>query len=451
MMSSHADASAHGVAGPAALSHPAPSGVGVDRLLPGADADEQLPAPRRNVIAVLLIALGVGFGTLMPTLVALPVVIARISPESKDVVLGSVLAVQAFLGMALAPFFGALSDRTTSRFGMRRPGIAVGGTSIVAGLVILGVAANVPTIFLGTFFMAIGSSVSGASSFAIIPDSFPDRSRGRILGFKALTGSLAGLTASILGPMLLSNQLLLFGVGAVVLAVCFSIALPLIQDRHLDRIDVPRQSLLATAFGGYRFNPKSAPDFSWVFASRFVFTLGIAFSTTFAVYFMTDQLGVTEQALPPLIAVNSIISLAGTAVGTVIGGFLADKVPSRKVMILVASLLLASGAVMVSLSSTPFAFFIGTSVIALSVGFFIPTDGALVMSVLPGGNKHAAKFMAIIGIADQLPRSLGAVIAPAVIALGAITALGGYPLLYLVGALAALAGGIVVRMVRGVR
>lgn len=451
MMSRHAGASARGGASSATPSDPTLSVAGLEELRLGDEVDQQSPAPKRNVIAVLLIALGVGFGTLMPSLVALPVVIARISPESKDVVLGSVLAVQAFLGMALAPFFGALSDRTTSRFGMRRPGIAIGGASIVSGLLILGIATNVPLIFLGTFFMAIGASVSGASSFAIIPDSFPDRSRGRILGFKALTGSLAGLTASIIGPMLLSNQLMLFGLGAAVLAICFSIALPLIRDRRLDRADVPRQSLLATAFGGYRFNPRSAPDFSWVFVSRFVFTLGLAFSTTFAMYFLTDQLGVTEQALPPLIALNSIISLGGTAVGTLIGGFLADKVPSRKTMILVASLLLASGAIVVATSSTTLMFFIGTSFITLSVGFFIPTDGALVMSVLPGGNKHAAKFMAIIGIADQLPRSAGAVIAPAIIALGAATALGGYPLLYIVGAIAALSGGLVVRMVRGVR
>jgi MFS family permease len=413
--------------------------------------ESQDRAPVRNVVAVLLIALGVGFGTLMPAMVALPVVIARISPEGKDVVLGSVLAVQAFLGMALAPFFGALSDRTTSRFGMRRPGIAIGGASIVGGLLILGVATSVPAIFLGTFFMAIGSSICGASSFAIIPDSFPDRSRGRILGFKALTGSLAGLTASIIGPTLLDNQLALFGVGAVVLAVCFLIAVPLIRDRRLSRAEVPKQSLLANAFGGYRFNPKAAPDFSWVFVSRFVFTLGIAFSTTFAVYFLTDQLAVSAEELPPLIALNSIISLAGTALGTLIGAFLADRVPSRRLMVFIASIVLSAGAITVAASTEPAFFFVGTSIIALSVGVFIPTDGALVMSVLPGGNKHAAKFMAIIGIADQLPRSMGSAIAPAVIAVGALTALGGYPLLYIVGAIAAIAGGLVVRFVRGVR
>jgi MFS family permease len=407
--------------------------------------------PRRNAVAVLLLALGIGFGTLMPAFVALPVVVARIAPESKDIVLGTLLSVQALAGIALAPFFGALSDRTTSRFGMRRPGIAIGGMLVVVGLSILAFADSVPALFAGGVTTALGSTVSGASSFAVIPDSFPDRSRGRILGFKALTATLAGLLASIIGPMLLGNQVALFGVGAVVLAICFLIAVPLLQDRRLDKFERADQSLLSAAFSGYRYNPKSAPDFSWVFVSRFVFTLGISFSTTFAVYFMTDQLMVTPEALPALIGINSVITLAGTALGTLVGAFLADKVPSRKLMVLICGVILGVGAVVVACSDTPTVFLLGTSLLAFAVGVFIPTDGALVMSVLPGGDKHAAKYMAIIGIADQLPRSIGSAVAPAIIALGALTALGGYQVLYLAGAAAAIAGGVVVRMVRGAR
>jgi MFS family permease len=96
-------------------------------------------------------------------------------------------------------------------------------------------------------------------------------------------------------------------------------------------------------------------------------------------------------------------------------------------------------------------FYIGSAIITFAGGMFIPTDGTLVMTVLPGGDKHAAKYMAIITIADQLPRSIGPFVAPAVIALGGLTALGGYPLLYLAAAVAAITGGLLVRNVRSVR
>lgn len=413
---------------------------------------ETLQKPRkRNILAVLLISFGVGIATLMPTMVALPVVIARLSPENKDVVLGTVLGVQAFMGMALAPFFGALSDRTTSRLGMRRPGLIIGGSAIVVGLGVLGFAPNVPTILVGVFLTATGSALSGASSFALIPDLFPDRQRGRILGFKTLVGTSAGMAASIVGPMLLNNQVLLFGAGAIVLAACYFVAVPLIDDRRLDPAEVTRESLLRTAFSAYAYNPKSAPDFSWVFASRAIITLGIALGTSFAVYFLTDQLDILPQQLAPLISLNAVLSLAGTAVGTLVGAVLADKVASRKLMVLIAACFMAAGAVTAALAPSVPVFFVGTAILTFSIGLFIPTDGALVMSVLPGGNTHVARFMAIITIADQLPRSIGPLIAPAVIALGGATAMGGYPVLYISAAAVAIIGGLVVRKVRSVR
>lgn len=55
--------------------------------------------------------------------------------------------------------------------------------------------------------------------------------------------------------------------------------------------------------------------------------------------------------------------------------------------------------------------------------------------------------MAIITIADQLPRSVGPFVALAVIALGAQTPVGGYPGLYLVAAVVAVAGELLVHRV----
>ncbi|MFJ8794335.1 hypothetical protein [Streptomyces sp. NPDC102462] len=58
--------------------------------------------------------------------------------------------------------------------------------------------------------------------------------------------------------------------------------------------------------------------------------------------------------------------------------------------------------------------------------------------------------MSLVVIADQLPRSVGPMIAPAVIAVGGMTALGGYPLLYLSAGVIAILGGLLVGRVRSV-
>ncbi|TMR91014.1 MFS transporter [Nonomuraea basaltis] len=417
-----------------------------------AEIEPELPArvPKRNVAAIWIVAFGVGISSVMPALVVIPVMIARISPENKDTVLGAVLGIQAFVGMAFAPLFGALSDRTTSRFGMRRPWLAAGSIGIIGGLFVLGMAASIPMIFLGVIMMAVGGSIT-SPVHALTPDSIPDHYRGRVLGINMLIGVGAGLIAAIVGPMFLNDELILFGGGAVMLAVCMVIALLLIRDRHLDPRDVPREPLLRVLLAAYKVNPKESPDFSWVFASRFVITLGIAFTTTFMIYFLTDQLHVTEQQLPPLITLNAILGLVGVGAGSLVGAILADKIPSRKRLVLTCAILIAVGAVIVAFSSSVPMFYIGSAIVTFAGGMFIPTDGTLVMTVLPGGDKHAAKYMAIITIADQLPRSIGPFVAPAVIALGAHTALGGYPLLYLAAAVAAIIGGLLVRNVRSVR
>lgn len=145
----------------------------------GALADElpppTAPVPERNVAAVWIQGFGLGIATLLPALVALPVYVAQVSPANKNWVLGIALATLALLGFALSPLFGNLSDRTTSRWGMRRPGLAIGTLIMAVGLVTMGLALSLPVLFLGLVILGLGSAVANASDKALIPDSIPNR------------------------------------------------------------------------------------------------------------------------------------------------------------------------------------------------------------------------------------------------------------------------------------
>jgi len=57
----------------------------------------------------------------------------------------------------------------------------------------------------------------------------------------------------------------------------------------------------------------------------------------------------------------------------------------------------------------------------------------------------------VLNIANALPQSIAPAIAPAIIALGAATPLGGYTAWYLFGALVALAGALLVYRIKGVK
>ncbi|NJP90922.1 MFS transporter [Nonomuraea sp. FMUSA5-5] len=393
----------------------------------------------------------VSFATLMPAMVALPIIVARVSPENKESGLGIALGITSFLGMLLAPIFGAISDRTTLRLGMRRPFLIVGPCITVAGLVTLGLADSLAAVYVAVVTMAVGSGIAGAADGAMIPDSIPDRLRGRVLGFSTVTGVSAGLIASVVGPQFIDNQFLLATATLPLSIPLMAIGLWLYRDRVLDPKDVPQQPIFRTVLRSYRFSPKSAPDFAWVWLGRFFVTFGIAFAASFSIYFLTDQLKVSKAELPSLIAINSMLSLGGTTLGTIVGAFVTDRVRSRRNLVLVSALLLATGGLIVAFSPNVPIFLIGSGLLFFAIGLFIPTDGVLVMSVLPGGGKSdVAKYMSLVVIADQLPRSIGPMIAPAVIALGALTSLGGYPVLYLTAGVVAILGGVLVRRVRSV-
>jgi MFS family permease len=404
---------------------------------------------RRGVAAILLIMFGNGFATLIPPLVALPYLIGRLDPDGKAASLGLALGVAALVLLVFAPIFGALSDRTTSRLGMRKPGLIIGTLVVTGGLFIQAFAPNIPTLIGGVTVMAFGGAILTGSFSALIPDQVTPARRGRILGYQSLMLVLAGVSGSLVGAQLLQNQVALFGLGAILMLITSGVAVLLLKDRVLDKKDVVRLPILRTLIEGFRFNPKSAPKYSWVWLSRFVITFAITFGG-FSLYFMTDQLGVTDEQLPGLLTLSVLVNLVGTVIGTLVGGFLTSNLRRLPNLVIVVSFIFAAGGLLAAFSTTVPVFMLALGVIALAIGSFLPVDGALVMAVLPDGKHETGKFMSIITIADQLPRSIGPMIAPVIIALAAFIPLGGYSVLYIVMAIVAIIGGLIVRRVKNI-
>lgn len=90
--------------------------------------EDRFPSPRRPVgfgfIAAYTFAyIGVWMALLTPITFTLALKIRQVNPEGAVGGLSLVLGVGAFVALVANPFFGRLSDRTTSRFGMRRPWI----------------------------------------------------------------------------------------------------------------------------------------------------------------------------------------------------------------------------------------------------------------------------------------------------------------------------------------
>ncbi|GMA23080.1 hypothetical protein GCM10025864_08390 [Luteimicrobium album] len=109
----------------------------------------------------------------------------------------------------------------------------------------------------------------------------------------------------------------------------------------------------------------------------------------------------------------------------------------------------------VGLAVLAFAPNIGTLVLAEAIigfgaGSFLSVDLALATQVLPNPDD-TAKDLGVLNIANALPQSIAPAIAPAILAVGNAIGLGGYTFWYLVGAVVALAGAVLVYRIKGVK
>jgi MFS family permease len=111
---------------------------------------------------------------LPPLLVTLPLKISALvgikhAPNSLALVAG-IGALAAMLGN---PFFGRMSDRTSSRLGMRRPWMVIGLVGGSLGILVVSLAPNIPVVLVGWCIAQLFFNALLAAQVAVPPDQVP--------------------------------------------------------------------------------------------------------------------------------------------------------------------------------------------------------------------------------------------------------------------------------------
>src|SRR3954449_13387499 len=157
--------------------------------------------------------------------------------------LALVTGVGSLLAMVANPLFGTLSDRTTSRLGMRRPWMLVGLTGGTIGTLIVAVAPNVGVVLVGGCIAQVFFNALRAAQGAVLPDQVPAPQRGTVSGVLGICQPVASVVGTYLVQAFDRSQLTMFlapcAVGGV-FVILFAMRLP---DRRLDPADRPPWSL----------------------------------------------------------------------------------------------------------------------------------------------------------------------------------------------------------------
>lgn len=407
-------------------------------------------APATLVLGLALAQFGTYLAVLTPVVVTLALRVAQIVPEAdRGAALGQVLSVGALLAMVGNPVFGALSDRTTSRFGRRRPWLLGGMTTGLAGLLVVALGTDVPTLLLGWALAQLGINATLAALASCVPDLVPDRQRARVSGIVGMALSLSLVAGAGLARLFSGSLFLAFLVPGLIGLASVGFLTVVVKDR-----DRPARAGAFEPYGVKQFlrsfwvDPRRHPDFMWNFVGRFLVFTGVACVTSYSVYFLMDRMGYDGAEVADRFFTGTLVMVAATVVGSVVGGQLSDRSGRRKPYVLGASLGMAVGLALVATAQTFGAYLLAMVVFGFAEGLYLSVDMALAAAVLPDP-EESAKDMGVLNIGNALPQSLVPIVAPGLLAMGGSGA--NYGALFLFGAVASVVGALAVQFVRSVR
>ncbi len=387
----------------------------------------QRPVSVSFVVLYALAYIGAVLLFLAPLLVSLSLKVNALvgtdrAPNSLSLVAGT----GAFLAMFANPLFGKLSDRTSSRLGMRRPWIVIGLLGGSVGILVVALAPNIGVVLVGWCIAQVFFNALLAALIAVLPDQVPVAQRGRVAGVLGICLPIASVSGTYVVQLFTGNTLAMFLAPCAIggfLVLLFTFRL---TDRRLAAADKPAWSLRELASTFY-VNPRRHPDFAWAFVSRFMFVLAYAFLTTYQAYYLLEKLGSAEDDVPRQLFLATLAMSSVVVVASLLGGWLSDRTGRRKVFVVCGLDGVRRGDVRDRARRQLQRLRGRDGLGGLGFGLYTAVDLALVADVLPDPGS-AAKDLGVMNIAGALPSSVAPAVAPAILALSS----GSYGVLYAV-------------------
>jgi MFS family permease len=382
-----------------------------------------------------------------PLIASIAVKLSQISSAGEKAVdLGAILAPGAFAALVAAPIFGALSDRTKSRFGRRKLWIVFGGAVMGAGLATMALGTSLFALGAGWLLVQIGANAALAATNALLPDLVPEQQRGKVSALMGIALSLALLAGPYLTQFTSHNNLLMFLVPWMACPVALVLLFGAFKDRPAGRLPAFGLADLGRTFW---VNPVKFPDFGWAFLSRFLVFMGVAYFLTYQFIFLSDQLKLDQTAALKALGLSQLITTVVTISFTLLSGWLSDRIGRRKPVVLTAGLVVALGLLTIATATSIPQFLAGAAIYGIGQGVYFAVDMALVAAVLPNPDD-TAKDLGVFNIASAFPQTVAPVIAPIFLSIGAVAG-GNLPAVFIAGAVFAIIGAFAVLPIRKAR
>ena len=335
--------------------------------------------------------------------IILPLRIADFVPVGRQATwLGLLTVTGLILAIATQPIAGAMSDRSGSRWGRRRPFIFIGAIATLSFLPGISLAGSLAVLFATYYLLQVSANSALGPYLAFFPDLVPEDRRGLASGVKGLleiagAGSTIWLIGQLMGNYSLGEGsrwlwLSLGILGAVFLGTMLA---TVFLVKESPGTGGPRLSLVSILSKTFRIDAQANPDFIRFVLCRLFFIIPLTTFQAFGLYFFRDYLGVANPAatMGNFTLVSSLCML-----GMVYpAGRLSDRLGRRPIA-------LASGLIGALGIGLLFFFrsydFILTSAILMGIGFggLMSTNWALAVDLVP--RDEAGRYIGLTNLAS---------------------------------------------------
>ncbi|MDR6614140.1 MULTISPECIES: MFS transporter [unclassified Leifsonia] len=412
---------------------------------PAVFAEPVRKVPGRWIAAFAVAWLGVWMAQLAPIQKLLPdQVQAQLHTDSwvdNVIAFGVISGISGVCAIVAYPLTGALSDRTTSRFGRRRPWIAAGAVVFAVSLVLLGLQTTM--VGMGVFWsLALtGFCILTAALTATISDQVPVDQRGYVSGWISAPQAIG----IILGVALVTYVFVGAFVGYTAMAVLLVVlVLPFLflPDAVLP-VELRERMSFRGVIEGLWISPREHPDFGWTLLSRVLVNFGNAFGTSLLLYFL--EFGLRDPNADDDLLILILVYMVFVIVASLVLGRLSDRLGRRKAFVFASSAVQGVAALLLAFVPQLSVAIVAAALLGIGYGCFLSVDQALATQVLPDPESRG-KDLGIMNIALAVPQAVAPLFGAMIVA-----ALGGFAGLFVLSAVFAFAGALAVARVKAVR
>lgn len=416
---------------------------------------EALAEPTRPVSLGFQTLLGLASAgataSLMPVLaVLIPAQVTQIDPAHAAENLAFVLSLGAVGALIGNPLAGALSDRTTSRFGRRRPWILIGLIGDFLGLALLAYSHTIAVMVAAWTMVQFFGNMLLSAYAAILPDRVPVQQRGTTQAIVGMSSPVAIILSDIFFTQVQDLRIAYVPVMAalVVLTLLF---LALYHEQSLPKEYCP-PFRLREFLASFWINPRQYPTFSRVWLMWLLTWLGFTLGTGGFFFLFVQNITHYENLYPghqvkEAIALVQMLQIVVGVPLMMLAGILSDRAGQRKGFVLSGMALIGLGLVgLVCFQAWPVVL---ASSLTIGAGFWIfySLGLAMISQLLPSASSRG-KDLGVINIAATLPQIVMPPVGAAILnRLGAGNALS-FQILF---GIAAVSVALSILLMRGIR